>query len=502
MTSQEQPNVYNSSGEFLTVAERLAENLQDDARAEVVSIIATRYAKLELIDHAIALAETISDPFTRDNTFVEIAAASISAGTSDYADALLEMIDEPAIRSVAIEKIAVKYAELGDLDKSLEMADQLDDADLTLGRIALVDGTSSSHSIELVSSIMDPNLRAATLGQLAILAHRANRKSEAEELLAESLRAAEEIDFSQNRIYALTGIASLYVEIGDSNRAVEILSRALELCESFEGLPAVGLPSSFPRGEALAQIVEGFARVGNFEQADVAAEQIEDPFQFAHASTKEAIEYFRAGQSGQALTLLSEALELVLEEPVYGEQGMLMRDGLLVELAVGFVIAGDVEKSLQVAEKLSSEDQRYVALEQVGKETARRGNARGIFQVAKSITNNYSTTSYWLAITDVLREAAQTDLARQTLFEAAKSAVLIQENYQKAESLIEVAHRFALMNDSAKASELFVLALVTINQLAQDDRKAFLVLRMDERLRELNRTPSEDERELLRQIEG
>ena len=37
----------------------------------------------------------------------------------------------------------------------------------------------------------------------------------------------------------------------------------------------------------------------------------------------------RAGQVDQAFTLLSEALELALEEPVYGEQGMLVKDLLL-----------------------------------------------------------------------------------------------------------------------------------------------------------------------------
>jgi len=493
------PEADSKDRTFLMAVEKVAANLQGDAQAEITSIIATRYAKLELVHHAIELAETIFDPFTRDNTFAEIAATSITTGSSDYADALLEMIDDPAVRSVAIEEIAVKYAELGDVDKSLELANELDDADPTLRRIALVDGSFSPRSVELALSITTPELRAGTLGELVTVAHRAGRKSEAAELLTESLRAAEEIEFSQTQIHALISIASLYGEIGDTDRALEILSRALELCQSFEGLPAVGLSSSFPRGEALAQIVEGFALLGHFEQADLAAEQIDDPFQFAHASTKEAIEYFRAGQIGEALTLLSEALELVLDEPAYGEQGMLMKDSLLAELAVGFVIVGHLEKSLQVTEKLSSEAQRYMALEQVGKECARTGNTHGIFQTAESIADDYSTTSYWLAITDVLRESAATDLARQTLFEAAKSAAMIQDNYEKTMSLIEVAYRFALI-DSAKASELFIQALVMINQLEEDDKKAPLLLRIDERFRELNRKPNEEERQLLGQV--
>jgi hypothetical protein len=189
--------------EFLAVVERLVQDLPGDVRNEVMSVIAGRYAKLELLDHAIELTETISDPFTRDNTFTQIAAASITTGNSDYADALLDMLDDPAVRSMAIETIAIKYAELGNVDKSLELVNELDDADQTLRGIALVDGILSPGAIELALSITAPDLRADTLGQLATAAYRAERTPDAAELLAESLRAAEEIEFSQSRIYAL-----------------------------------------------------------------------------------------------------------------------------------------------------------------------------------------------------------------------------------------------------------------------------------------------------------
>jgi tetratricopeptide (TPR) repeat protein len=492
----------NDGMEFLLATERLADNLEDDdAKAEVVSIIAARYAKLEQLDDAIELAQTIFDPFMRNNTFAEIAAASITTGASDYADALIEMIDDPGSRSVAIEEIAVQYAALGDLDKSLELASELDDPDPTLRRVALVDDTFSPRSVELALSITASDLRADTLTRLAGAALDADRKSEAAELLTESLRATEEIEFSQNRIQALVDIASLYEKIGDTDRALEILSRGLQLCQSFEGQPPPpGLSSSFPRGEALAQIAGSFARLGHFEQADLAAEQIEDPFLFAHASKQEAIEYFKAGQVGQAQTLLSEALELVLDEPAYGDQWMLMKDNLLAELAVSFMIIGHPEKSLQVTEKLSSEAQRYLALQEVGKECARAGNSHGIFQAAEPIANNYSKTSYWLAITDIVRESTETDLVRQPLFEAAQSAAVIQDNYERATSLIEIAYRFALINNSSKASELFMLALNTIKQLEQDDKKALSLLRIDEIFRELNRKPNAEEQQLLAQI--
>ena len=484
--------------EFLQAAERIAEDLHGDAKVEVVSIIAGRYAKLALMDEALGLAETISDPFTRDNTLSEIAAASIATGTSDYVNASLEMIDDPGSRSLAIEEIAVKYAEAGDVDQALELTDELEDADPALRRIALAEGSYSPRAVGLASSITAPDLRASTLGQLAVLAYHSDQKSEAAELLAECLQSAEDIEFSENRIYALIGLASLYEDMGDTDKALETLANAFALTADFEGMPASGLSASFPRGEALTQLVESFARLDQFDQADRAAEQIDDPFQFAHASTKEAMEYFRAGQVDQAFTLLSEALELALEEPVYGEQGLLVKDNVLAELAVGFARLGQLEKSFEVTGKLSSESQQFLARGLVGKECARTGSYPGMFRAAEAITNNHSLTSYWLEVTDVLTDSTQTELAQQTLFKAAEIAETIPVKYEKAESLIEVAYRLARVNDS-KASELFTLALDVIGQLT-DYEKALSLLRLDERFTQLKRKLTEDERMLLKQV--
>ena len=202
----------------------------------------------------------------------------------------------------------------------------------------------------------------------------------------------------------------------------------------------------------------------------------------------------------QALTLLTEAVELVLEEPVYGEQGVVVRDSMLMELAVDFVIVGHFEKGLQVTENLSSDAQRNITLEQIGKQCARAGNADGVFQAAELNTNDSLTTSYWLAVADFIRQSDESELTPRALSEAAKSAARIEDDYERALSLIEVAHRFALTDNAAKASELLTLGLTTVSDLHGDDQKALALLKADERFRELNRKPSEEERQILKRI--
>ena len=83
---------------------------------------------------------------------------------------------------------------------------------------------------------------------------------------------------------------------------------------------------------------------------------------------------------------------------------------------------------------------------------------------------------------------------------AEKSAAVIEDDYERVLSLIEVAHRFALTENSSKASELFTHALAALSDLHRDDQKALALLKADERFRELKRTPNEEQRQLLKQM--
>src|SRR5207244_8257956 len=108
-------------------------------------------------------------------------------------------------------------------------------------------------------------------------------RNEALELLQEATNAAEKIDFAEPRISILVSIASLHEKCGQAAETLDILARAHQLSKESEG-PA--------KDSALAQIAGGFAEVHRYDQADKVIEEIENPFQFAHANVKVALECY------------------------------------------------------------------------------------------------------------------------------------------------------------------------------------------------------------------
>jgi tetratricopeptide (TPR) repeat protein len=295
----------DAGGGFLDCAVEIAQAIDSlEGRSEILTLIAFKYAESGQLDAAVDLAETINDAYLRDQALAGIAAQCIRVGDSDYADKLSEMIEDETAYALATEQMAVAYAESGAFEKSIEVAHRLDESAPTLSRIALacLAGGFPDRALEVARSIDYADLKAPVLVELAGKALHDGRSPEALELILEATDAAEEIEFSEQRTDTFVAIASLSRECGEEDQALEVLSRARDLCLESEGLT---------KESDLAQIAGGFAGLQRYDQADQVIEEIENPFQFAHATAKVAFEYHRAGDRTQALTLLAQAVEIV-----------------------------------------------------------------------------------------------------------------------------------------------------------------------------------------------
>ncbi|MDQ3473034.1 MAG: hypothetical protein M3447_04780, partial [Acidobacteriota bacterium] len=432
---------------FLDCAAQVAQTIENpDSHAEIVSLIAAQYAERGLLDQAVELSESVNDPFARDQLLGDIAARCIEFGEPDFADELLEMIEDPGLHSVAIEGVAVKYAETGAFDRALEIARETDDSDQILSGIALIyaDAGFFIEATEVVRSIEDPGLKATSLTELAARSLRSNSNPEnAEQLLVEATKAAEGIEFSQQRINVLIEIASLYQESKQEEQAFKILSRASQLGDEFEDAPDARMAQDFAKDETLAAIAACFARFQRYDQAESVIEKIEGPFQFSAAAANVALEYHKTNQSAQALTLLTEALEVAKEEKVYGEQGLVLRENTLAKLAIAYSTIGHYDDALRIAEMISALNLRHSALKEVAKTGVGSGNHNLIFRVAEMIQEPYTQVLYHVEISDALVEAGQTELADRTLSQALASAETLERSFEKALALMEIALRHA-----------------------------------------------------------
>lgn len=490
---------------LLACATRVAETVGNlDGYSELASLIAIRYAESGLLDMAVDLAETIEDPYSREQVLANIAAECVAFGENDYADDLLQMIEDPGLYSVAMEQMAVKYAETGAFDKALELAREIDDSGQTLSRLAFIkaDGGFFDEALEITRSIEDPRLKTTALTEIAARNLRQNRKAAGAELLPEATKAAEKIEFSWDRINALVEIASLYQESEQEEEALQILSRASRLADEFEDERDLSVAQDTRKDDMLATVAAGFARLKHYDQAEPVIEKLEDPFKFSEAAANLALEYHKAGQSDQALTLLKEALEVAQGEEVYSERGLTIRENLLAELAVAYSTIGHYEEALQITEAISSLNLRHSALKEVAKTGVGVGNHDVVFRVADMAQEPYAKVLYHIEISDALTQSGQTELADRALAQALESAEILESAFEKALALMELAVRYAQREQAAKASELLFDALNTAALIGDEYHKARALIALDDRYRKAGLEPGEREQKVLQQIDS
>ena len=479
---------------FLDCALEIAKSIDSlEARSEIISLIAVSYGASGQLDLAVDLAETIDDSYLKDQALAGVAAKCIEVGAADYGDKLSETIEDDTAYALAMEQMAVAYAESGALEKSIEMAHRIAESAPTLSRIALVCVARdlNAQALEVARSIDYADLKAPILIELAAKALRDGRTPEALELLAEATTAAEEIEFPEQRISTLVSIASLNKKCAQEAQAFEIMSRAHRLCNEFEG---------FDKDPALAQMAGGFAELQRYDSADQAIEEIEDAFQFAHATAKVALEYHRAGDSARALTLLEQAMEVGRDEEVFGEQRLMLRESVLDELAVCYALLGHYKEALQITGWMSSQDQQHRTLGEIAKLCVRSGDNSQVFEVAETIKDNYARVLCDVEIVDAFVASDQLALADHTLSEAHIRAAAIERAYEKTLALMEIASRLARREQAAKAGEVLFDALNTLALIDDSYRQSDTLIKLAGQYGELGQQAGKREQAVLEEM--
>ncbi len=424
--SETLPDDNYTGSSFLDCAVEIAQAIDNlEGRAEVISLIAIKYAESGQLDVAVDLEETINDSYQRDQAHAALAAKCIEVGAPDYAEKVCDLIEDDTAYALATEGMAVASAESGTFELSIALAQRLTDSAPTLSRIALAfaAGGHPVQALTVARSIDYPDLKAPVLVELAARALHDGRNPEASELLQEATNAAEEIEFAEQRISILVSIASLNGKCDLPAQALEILGRAHRLCKESEDLA---------KDSALAQVAGGFAELHYYDQADQLIEEIENPFQFAHANVKVALECYQAGDSTRALTLLSDALEIGRDEEVYGAETLMMRETLLYKLAVCYAMIGHREEGLRVIGMMDSQDQQHRALGEIAKVYARSGNNSQVFEVTEMIKDDYARVLCEMEIVDAFIASDQFPLADHMLPQALARAATIARANQKA----------------------------------------------------------------------
>ncbi len=478
---------------FLECAQEIARGIDSlEGRSEIISLVAFKYAEAGQIDFAVDLAEAITDSYIRDQALGGIAARCIEVGAADHADSLSDRIEDDTVYALGIELLAVTYAEHDAFAKSIEVAHKLPESAPALNRIALscIARGQLNQALEATRSIDYPDLRAPLLIELAAKALQDDRASEALDLLAEATETAEAIEFTDQRISALVAISSLNKRCGEEDEAFKILSAAHHLCNE----------SDFDADAALAEIAAGFAELQRYDHADKVIEEIENPFRFAHATARVALEYHKAGNTAKTLELLADAMEIGRDEEVYGDQSLLMRDSLLRELAGCYALLDHYEEALQITGWMSSQEERYRTLGDIARQCVRSGHHSRVFQVTEMIDDTYTRVLWDLEMVNAFVTSEQLELADHALSETLARAATIRRPYEKAMALMEVADRFARREQSVQASEVLFDSLTTVTLVEDGYHQAQALINLSGKYKKLEQPIGEREQQVVEEL--
>ena len=309
--------------EFIDAAAALAETITDlESYSEIMGQIVICYADSGQLNSALESAEKIEDPYGKDQAYGNLAASAVTMGETEFADDVVGRIADDSLYALALERLALAYAEAGKFDLALEVAGELADGSHSLSSIAVLysEAGDFDNALDVANAVEYPDLKCATLTQMAQRALKQERNSEASEFLSLALASAKGIETSKERADALIGIGNFFRELGEENEAFEILLEVSRMTDSVDQLSPDGFASIEALDQTLLHLVYGFASLRRFEEADSVTENIESPFQFAAGLTTIANERRLAGEPDGAFALLSQAIELLEAEEIEEER--------------------------------------------------------------------------------------------------------------------------------------------------------------------------------------
>jgi tetratricopeptide (TPR) repeat protein len=484
----------NYGAEFVEAAVSLARTIAGfEDQGEILSAATDIYAQSGRLDLAVNLAQTIDDSYQRDLALTKIAAICATDGDGDQADSLLEMIEDDTVYASGIEQIAAAYARAGEIDQATETAQRLSDSDSALSSIARACPSRDllTDCMEVARSIDYLELKVAALIELAGTARKLEARDESAELIEEAVAATEAIDFPQQRIEARVRIAAWYKESDQTEQGVEVLNKARTDCEGIDGSDG---------DAALWQVAAAYAGLREFTSAEQLLEELDDPYDFCHATAEVAFEHYQAGDQNAAIKLLADELEVIKDEPVLSEQSLIRRRAVLGFLAETYASIGRLEDALQVAELLDSDEQKDSTLRKIAFTSASSDNPNTAFAVFEKIKDDSMRA---LSKIDVVRAWTRSDrleLADHLLGTISAEVAKVEWPQQRTRCLAELAQAYDLREQPSRSAENLFEALSTSTTIKESYLQARGLIGLAVIHKELARPTSEAERKILEEI--
>ncbi len=459
---------------LLSCAAFLAERIKSsEGHSQAMRALLPFYLGKENVDLAAEFANSIDDPFMRDRLLTLVAEKCAAIDDDEYAFQLVEAIEDGGTQAQARERMALAKSAKGDFEKAFEIAETLDHPDNIFAAIAVnasEDGNGETAS-KAVEAIGFPYAQAVTLQTIAGQKIEKKENREAVELLEKALESADEIDFTEEKIRALTDIASHFTDANRKDRAIETLDKAKHLAEKLENVY---------RDTFLSNIAYGFFRAGTVDLADRTLDLVNDKTQISSCLVGFAREYWANGEKEDALETLEESYAVLKSQHEKETRDSRAKFGLFGTIAALFASFEKPERAIEIAQEIPNEEEQTSALAQIAQISTLKGEDASAIQAVHAIAEDSRRLSAFVGISDAQKRLDKKEEAIKTLNEAAHLAETVPQLASRSAAFNEFAKRFADYGELERAREITHENLETIAEIRDESSQAVALAALSE----------------------
>lgn len=473
--------IQEAEGDLLACATYLAERIgSSDGYAEAMKELIPFYLAKGEVDTAAEFADSIDDPFVRDQLLAVVAEKCAELDDDEYALQLAEAIEDSSFKGVCLEGIVKQKAAKKQFEKAFEIADSLEHGSNAYAEIAV--RQEKNEALKTVEKIEFPY---TSVNVILEIANQSNDLS----LLEKATGIAKEIEFEEERIRAYLAISFQYIETKHRDKAIEVLDRARQFAESLD---------SAQKDSFLSQISQGFMKAGSLDMADRTLDLVTDKYEIAHALVGYADEFWSKKDEGEAIEALDEAYQILKSQRDTETRNTKAKFNLLGIIAIRFAGFGKLERGIEIANENPFEEIRNNCLTQIAITCETAGNDELAHQSISDIDDDAEKTFALMALSDVRRGKKQTDEALKQFDEAYHHTGLVQQLSMKSLILNRLARRFNIVGESEKARSLCSESLQVISGILDESHRVSSLASLAETLDALEFELNDSDKEVMR----
>jgi tetratricopeptide (TPR) repeat protein len=458
----------------LACAAYLAEGIRSsDGHAEAIRAILPFYLEKNDVDLAAEFANSIDDPFMRDRLLTLVAERCAAIGDDDYGLQLIEAIEEYGMQAQARERMGLAKSAQGDFEKAFEIADALEHPDNVLAAIAVNAAEDGKDEVftRAVGEIELPYMKAVTLQTVAAQKIDKEEKRTAVELLEKAQETAEEIDFTEEKIRALSDLASYFTDAGRRDRAIETLDKAKQIAVTLDNIH---------RDAFLSNIAYGFFRAGSIELGDRTLDLVGDKTQIASTLVGFAKEYWTREEKSEALETLEEAYAVLKSQHEKETRSSKAKFELFSTIAALFASYEKPERAIEIAQEIPGESEQTTALAQIAQIATLKGADDFARQSVQAIAEDAARLTALIGVADAQKRRDRNEDAVDTLNEAAHLAESVPQLASRSAAFNELARRFAEFGETGRAREITHENLETIASIRDESNQAVALVALSD----------------------